>query len=841
MTIRTPDQRLRVFISSTLDELRPERVAAREAVTGLHLTPVMFELGARPHPPRELYRAYLAQSHVFIGIYWESYGWVAPDMAVSGLEDEFRSSVELPRLLYIKEPAPERDERLATMLASNDARGAASFKRFSNEAELRGLIEQDLAILLSERFEATRPRQVPPGGEGAPLPNPTTMLFGRTAEVAEVEAAFAGDARLVTLTGPGGIGKTRLAIEVANEIGERLGLQVVFVPLATVRDPEAVLSEIAHRFGMREREGPRLFENLQAELASKPTLLVLDNFEQIVEAAPLVSQLLMATPTLRALVTSRSLLRVRGEHEISLPPLEETSGAVDLFIDRARAVNPSFRADEEARRVIAEICRRLDGLPLAIELAAARSKILPPASLLARLDDRLGLLTSGPRDLPERQRTLRDTIDWSYDLLSDGERTLFARLSVFVGGRTLDAIERICDPDGEFDVLELVASLIDKSLLRHAVGSDGEPRFTMFQTVHEYAGERLLASPEAAQVRERHALYYLDLVERSVGELRGPQQETWLHTLDDEHHNIRAALAWADEQSDAEHLLRLLYGLWGYWAFRGYFAEAEQWNERGLLRDYDANPDVLARALWGAGNVFQARGDLQRAREVWERALAVTRAAEDDEGIGTVLRSLGTLELIGSNYEGARNLYEEALALFRGLDDRTGIAQVLLGLGVVARFQGDFEASIGLLEEARDRARDLGDEDGAARATLNLGVAHRDRGDAQLAIRPIREAIDIWQRLGSRWDLIDCMEDWGALQVLLGQPAEAALFFGLAEEQRRVVGIPAWDLETELLGRYVTEARTALGEEAYGRTFAEGSALGLEEGVARALAAEVLS
>ena len=841
MTIRTPDQRLRVFISSTLDELRPERAAAREAVTGLHLTPVMFELGARPHPPRELYRAYLAQSHVFIGIYWESYGWVAPEMQVSGLEDEFRSSLEMPRLLYIKEPAPARDERLAAMLASNDARGAASFKRFSDPGQLQGLIEQDLAVLLSERFEAAVPSRSPAASDTSPLPTATTLLFGREGETAEIEAAFAGDARLVTLTGAGGIGKTRLAIEVAGELGERLGLGVVFVPLATVRDPDAVLAEIAHRFGMREREGPRLFDNLQVELASKPTLLVLDNFEQVVEAAPLVSRLLMATPDLRALVTSRSLLRVRGEHEIALPPLEEASGAVDLFIDRARAVNPSFRADEETRGVIAEICRRLDGLPLAIELAAARSKILSPAALLARLGDRLGLLTSGPRDLPERQRTLRDTIGWSYDLLSDEERTLFSRLSVFVGGRTLDAIEQVCDPDGEFDVLELVASLIDKSLLRHAVGSDGEPRFTMFQTVHDYANECLLASPEAALVRERHALYYLELVERSVGELRGPDQETWLHTLDDEHHNLRAALVWADEQPDAELLLRLLYGLWGYWASRGYFGEAQHWNERGLLRDYDANPDVLARALWGAGNVFQARGDLERARDVWERALQVTRAAGDDEGIGTVLRSLGTLELIGYDFAGAWALYEESLALFRGNDDLAGIAQVTLGLGVVARFQGDFETAIGFLEEARDRARDLGDEDGAARATLNIGVAHRDRGEAELAIHPIREAIDIWRRLGSRWDLIDCMEDWGALQVLLGRHSEGALFFGIADEQRRVVGIPLWELESELLDRYVSEARTALGQAAYERIFSEGKTLSLDEGVERALAAGVLS
>ena len=836
MTIRTPDQRLRVFISSTLEELRPERAAARDAVTKLHLTPVMFELGARPHPPRELYRAYLAQSHVFIGIYWQSYGWVAPDMTMSGLEDEFRSSLDLPRLLYVKEPSDQRDERLSALLASDEARGAASFKRFRDASELQTLIEQDLAILLSERFEAHRETARAARVDSTSLPTPTTSLFGRTAESAEIEAAFDEGVRLVTLTGPGGIGKTRLAIEVAHRLAERLSVEVVFVPLAVVRDADTVLTEIGHRLGLRELEGDSLLETLTAGLADRPTLLILDNFEQVIDAGPAVSELLMNAPDLRALITSRALLRLRGEREVPLPPLEEDSGAVDLFADRAQAVNPAFRIDETNRATVAEICRRLDGLPLAIELAAARSRILPPAALLARLDDRLSLLTSGPRDLPERQRTLRNTIDWSYELLSEEERLLFARLAVFVGGRTLDAIEAICDPDGALDVLEVLASLIDKSLVRHGAGSGAEPRFTMFQTVHEYARERFAASPDAEAIRKRHARYYLDLVERSVGELRGPDQHSWLAILDDEHNNLVAALTWADEQSDAELLLRFAYAMWHYWAFRGYFSEAEKWSERALLRDYEADPNVLARALWGAGNVLQARGDLERAKQIFDRALEVTRAAGDDEGIGTVLRSLGTLRLIASDLEGARALNEEALAIFRRIDDREGIAQALVSLGAVARFQGDHDVAIERFNEARDRALELGDDDWAARAILNIGVAYRDAGDAALAFGPIREAIDLWNRLGSRWDLIDCMEDWGALQVLAGDAAEGALFFGLAEEQRRVLGVPAWELEAQHLSRFVDQARAALGPEEYEIRLAEGRSLTLDDGVARASA-----
>jgi tetratricopeptide (TPR) repeat protein len=340
-------------------------------------------------------------------------------------------------------------------------------------------------------------------------------------------------------------------------------------------------------------------------------------------------------------------------------------------------------------------------------------------------------------------------------------------------------------------------------------------------------------------VRERHAHFFLDLVERSVGELRGPDQARWLRTLDDEHHNTRVAFEWADEQEDAGVLLRLLYGSWHYWESRGFFSEAEHWTERALLRKDVEDPNVLARALWGAGNVFLARGDVGRAREIWERALQVVRDAGDREGIGTVLRSLGTLRVIAFDFEGARTLCEEALELFRSIDDRTGIAVALLGLGAVARYQKDYARSLPLLEESRDRYRALGDEDGAARAILNIGVAYRDRGDAGPAIRPIREATEIWQRLGSPWDLIDCMEDWGALQSLLGDFEAAALFFGVAHEQREVLGLPPWDVEVAQLEPHVEKARAVLGATAYEEAFLRGRALSLDDAVARLLGSEV--
>src|SRR5258708_5855365 len=449
--IRTPDQRVRVFVSSTLDELAAERAAAREAITQLRLTPVLFESGARPYPPRELYRAYLAQSDIFVGIYWQRYGWVAPSMQVSGLEDEYQLSGEQPKLIYVKTPAPSIEPRLQELLDHIRAEDTASYQNFATPDELRERLANDLAQLLTERF--TSPPQTTVHARPAPLPVPRSPLIDREQELALVRDLLQREnVGLVTLTGPGGVGKTRSPIQAAAALASQFADGASFVSLASLTDPQLVELTVAQALQVSEAEGPAIDERLLAYLRPRQLLLLLDNAEQLLAAAPLATQGLDAAPRLKLLVTSREPLRVRDEQVVpvsplalpdaeSLPDLDTLARvpAVALFVERVREVQPAFALTAANAQAIAEICRRLDGLPLALELAAARSTVLPPAALLARLEHRLPLLTHGARDMPQRQQTLRDTIAWSYDLLAESEQALFRRLAVFAGGFPLEA------------------------------------------------------------------------------------------------------------------------------------------------------------------------------------------------------------------------------------------------------------------------------------------------------------------------------------------------------------------------------------------------------------------
>src|SRR5215469_11865675 len=597
--IRTPDQRVRVFVSSTLQELEAERQAVRDAVTSLRLVPVMFELGARPHPPGQVYRAYLAQSQVFVGVYWESYGWVAPGEQVSGLEEEYRLAVDLPRLIYVKSPAPEREPELARMLARIRDDADVSYQHFSDPGQLRSLVENDLAVLLSERFEAAQPRA--DGGarpRGAPLagalPAPTTQLVGRDRDAAAVrDLVVRQGVRLVTLTGPGGVGKSRLAVEVAGRLGPGFVDGVRFADLTTVPAAELVAPTVAAALGLNT-SGAEVISDLVAYLHPRRLLLVLDNFEQVRGAAPLVSDLLAAARGLVVLVTSRMVLRLSGEHEVQVPTLavpDTTAGsgaaamqryaAVRLFVERARAAASGFRLTTGNAAAVAEICRRLDGLPLAIELAAARVRLLPPPALLDRLGDRMGLLTGGALDLPERQRTLKATLDWSFGLLSPGQQALFTRLGVFAGTFGLPAVEAICSEAATADtgqagqVMDTLGALVDCSLVQPETHGDA-PRFRLLDTIREYALARLGEDGDDWRTaHDRHAAYFLSLAEPAEPELEEHGQLEWLDRLEADHGNLVAALSWLADQDQPEPVLRLMFlsGAWRFWWLRGHVDE----------------------------------------------------------------------------------------------------------------------------------------------------------------------------------------------------------------------------------------------------------------------------
>ena len=561
VAIRTPDQRLRVFVSSTLAELADERAAVARAISALRLTPVLFELGARPHPPRELYRAYLAQSDIFIGLYWQRYGWVGPGMDISGLEDEFRLSDSIPRLLYVKTPAPDREPRLTAMIDELQTEGTDSYRTFRTPRELGRLVRDDLALLLSERFAAhgradrsASPASTATGGRPRSLPVTSTSLIGREHDIAEVSKLLAQpEVRLVTLTGPGGIGKTRLAIAVGEQLDDRYPQGTVFVPLASIARARAGAAPHRRRGGRDHRGHAPALDVLVEQFADTPTLLVLDNLEQVVGVAPELDQLLARCPGLEILATSRTVLRLRAEREYPVgpltvpafserPPLEQLASlpAVQLFVDRAQAVRYDFALTDDNALAVAEICRRLDGLPLAIELAAARARLLEPEALLARLGSRLDALGTGPVDLPERQRTLRATVEWSVGLLDDAEQHMLATLSIFVDGWTVEAAAHVSGLT-EDRTLDLLDALAGHSLVS-VDATDAGPRFRMLAAIRELAAERLAAGADQADVERRHAEYFGALVENA--DWPAERQAEWAERLRTEEGNLGVAIRW---------------------------------------------------------------------------------------------------------------------------------------------------------------------------------------------------------------------------------------------------------------------------------------------------------
>ena len=528
--IRTPDRRLRVFVSSTLGELAEERRAVSRAISALRLTPVMFEAGARPYPPAEVYRAYVTQADVFIGLYWQRYGQLVPGTQVSGLEEEFDLSGGLPRLLYVRAPAPDREPGLADLLARIKEESSASYRYFRTPAELGRLVRDDLAVLLSERFagggQAAAAAPSPAAGRGSrSLPVSTTSLLGRERVIDEVAGLVArSGARLVTLTGPGGVGKTRLAVAVGERLRDRFGAGTVFVPLDTVTEHGLVLAAVGRMAGADLGRAGSPLEALVETFGDAAWLLILDNLEQVVQVGRDLGELLARCPGVVIVATSRTVLGLRAEREYPVPPLQAGPAtasvaeaaawpAVALFVDRARAVRPGFALTEGNAAAVAEICRRLEGLPLAIELAAARTRLLDPPALLDRLAASLDALGTGAVDLPERQRTLRATVGWSVGLLADAERSLLEVAAVFTDGWTIQAVAQVAGLE-EDRALELCEALARHSLV-YLDSTQLGPRTRMLETVRVFVAERLAARPDAAEIGRRHAGFYRALAEQA--------------------------------------------------------------------------------------------------------------------------------------------------------------------------------------------------------------------------------------------------------------------------------------------------------------------------------------
>lgn len=636
------------------------------------------------------------------------------------------------------------------------------------------------------------------------LPAQATMLVGREREVKEVVSLLQrDDVRLLTLTGPGGTGKTRLAVQAAAEVVETFADGVSFVPLADVADPARVISQIAETLGISEGSGQSLGARLHAALREQHTLLVLDNFEQVTDAGATISQLLATAPGLKVLATSRSALRVYGEREYPVPPLPLPNArrlppldklvqieSVRLFVARAQEVNANFAINPANAAAVAEICRRLDGLPLAIELAAARIKLLTPQALADRLTNSLQVLTGGARNLPARQQTLRGAIDWSYTALEPDEQTLFARMAVFAGGGTLTAIETICNADHDLrtDLLDGLSSLADKSLLRQDEGTGDEPRFAMLSTIREYAYERLETRGEATTLRRAHAAYYLALAEQAEGHLTGVRQGEWLHRLEEEHDNMRVALRGALEQRETETAIRLVGAFWRFWQAHGYLSEGRRWIERALELPSGPPDAAQAKALDGLGALAQMLGDYAAARTHYEASLAIRRTMGYQAGVAHSLSNLGGMAREQGDFTMARASYEESLAIRRAAGDTEGITRTLTNLGIMAQRQGDYAAARDYYEESLAIARQKGLTQAAAHALSNLGVVAQQQGDNAAARLRYGEALAIGRAMGDTSVVGFALNNLGAVAKQQGDFAAARSFYAESLTLRRELG-----------------------------------------------------
>ncbi|MET0939330.1 MAG: DUF4062 domain-containing protein, partial [Gaiellaceae bacterium] len=706
--IFTPDRRLRVFVSSTLRELALERMAAREAISSLHLAPVLFEQGARPHAPRDLYAAYVRQCEVFVGIYWESYGWIAPGEKISGLGDEYELAQGKPMLLYIKEPAVDREERLSALIRRIEEEAGPAYRTFSTVEELRQLVSDDLALLLTERFHAS----VEGPEQRSALPARTTSFVGRGEELEDLlRLVERGDVRLVTLTGPGGIGKTRLAVEAARRLAPRFRDGAAYVALDRLTDPELVPAAIADAVGLPPL-GPNQEDALARRLRGQRLLLVLDNFEHVLAAAPLVTRLLEASEHLEVLATSREPLRLQGEHEYGVPPLED---APALFMERVGAIRPDIVWHEENVRAAHEICRRVERLPLAVELVAGGVRMFSPSVLVEQLESALDAPSSGRRDAPARQQTVRATIDWSYGLLNEDERDLFERLGVFAGSFTIEAAGSVAGTRG-LAVLSTLSALVDKSLLVHAA-SESETRFRMLRVVAEYAAERLRDRADEDDICVAHAEYYAELAQAAYAGLRGSEQRGWKDILDFEFGNIRRALAHLARTGREEEAADLVWSVWVYW-LTGHFLEGRKLAAELLASRCELSERARARLQTVAGVLAALLSDLGTAHAELGQASEWFQEHDDIEGKASALGGLG-LATAPLDPERARSLMLESAGLFAAIGDAWGEAIILGALGWLDTGRGDFSEER-LFERAYDLARYVDDEVSTAHTATNL-------------------------------------------------------------------------------------------------------------------------
>jgi predicted ATPase len=839
--------------------------------------------------------------------------YMSPEQA-NGLPLDFRSDqFSLGSLLYEMVtgrrafPHQGAAEILAAIL--RDQPEAAASLNPQAPAPLCWVIERCLAKNPKDRYDSTHDLardlaairdRLPeaPSRHFAPrlntLPSQATAFIGRERELAAVkDLLLREDVRVVTLTGPGGIGKTRLALQVASELRERFDGGICFIPLAAVSDASLIPSIIAQGCGIRETGRPVSIQSLKEYLQDSRSnlLLFFDNFEHMLTAAPVVSELITAAQKLRVLVTSRAPLHIYGEFEfpvptLALPDLQQGTSreilsqnpTVALFMARAVAIKPNFELTDENARAVATICTRLDGLPLAIELAAARIKLLSPSAMQSRLESSLQLLTGGAKDLPMRQQTLRATMDWSYDLLSPAEQTLFRRLSVFVGGCTLEGVEAVCNTkqDLQIDVLDGMGSLVNNSLVRQVEQSAGEPRFALLDTVREYGLERLAASGEESGIRKAHAAYCLVLAEECAAQAADPASTEWLSLLEVEHNNCRAALDWLTRSGNAEWGLRLGAALFQFWETREHLTEGRDRLEKLLkLGGAAARSNSRARVLFAAGVLATAQGDHRPAYALFEESLQIARELNDTRGVGIALNALAINARDDGDISTARSLFEESLAVWRGLNDRAMVARALSNVASVVKSQRNYALARSLHEESREIFEELGDSTCIAWSLNYQGDVAQEQGEISVARELYEQSLKIFRKLGDKWGVAGCLMDLGNLArdegdekksrlryadsmklfqelgqkrgmarlldclacsaALQSQPERALRLAGSAAAMRRVLGVPLPMAEQTRLEKTLDPARQSISPAKAAAAWMDGWTMATDKAIHEAL------
>jgi predicted ATPase len=852
--IRTPDRRVRVFVSSTLGELSDERRSVRAGVEQLRLSPVMFEMGARPHPPRALYRSYLAQSDVFVGIYWQRYGWVAPDMAISGLEDEFMLAGEMPRLMYVKRPAPDLEPRLSDMLRRLQAGDAVSYKSFATAEELRTLVIDDLALMLTERFGPVP--STPSVGVPAAAPEPVTSLVGRTKEIADITDLLRSGRRLVSITGAGGVGKTRVAVAVLEAMRQSGTANTAFVDLSGVTDPAAVLVAVAVAAGIREEGRENAGDALVRQLSEGSWLIVIDNFEQVLAAAPELAALLERCPRLQVLVTSRRLLRLRGEIEYQIRPLavwgsdsDRPAPALALLEDRARAARPDFTIDDRNRAVIADLCRRLDGLPLALELAAPQLRMFSPDQLLARLDGWLTGHTSATAyaDLPPRQRTLRATVAWSWEFLDRSAQLLFARLAVFSGPFTIDCASAVCSWGG-LDVVVALGSLLDHSLVAPTTRPDGQPGFQMLETIRAQAHARLAEADEEDACFAALERYLITVYEAAAPRLHSAEQPQVARTLDGHLGNLSATLGWL--LANGQPLAPLITALGSCWV----------WGQlRGRIRHLPDVSDRL-RKLSSLDHDHQevdqngVDHDTDMAALCWLQMGQLTTACRYAEANDLLRYWLPEIRLLGDRLYGmalmvsglsrpagtgpgrpARELLDEATTIFRESDYRPGLGYALSHLGDASLLDGQPDAARCAYAESLQISHELGDVNLKADAEFHLAAFAVQVDDGTEAFVHLEIAGRIYLDLVHIDGMARCLAVAAGMALLEGNEHRGTELFGAAEAMRDPLEIRPWPMISVLEAQWRDRLRERLGPAEFADAYRRGRELNGQRELAQLL------